>query len=391
MPSTTPFLQFPQHRGARGMSLIEIMVGLVIAMLGILVIFSVLAIAEGRKRTTAAASDAQMSGAVALFSIERDIKQAGYGFGTFGAANPMNCTVNAHDSLRSSGSQDFTFPLATAQITQGASGAPDQLAAFYGNTDLIVAGKSFTFSTNSSKATSSTLGGRTGLLRGNALLIAGPVGTPAVLTCQLVEVTGNTNADAVTIDHGTGTYTAQAGGGTVTARYNKTTGPAFTNGFIYDLGNTPRRNVWSIQNARLVVQDDLHWTDADADGANDPLAVYDDIVNLQAEYGVAVDSNGDGALDSIGSWTTTAPPDMSSVYAIRVGLLARSKQAEKTKVTTTAPRWAAGSFTMSNADGTTDSDPGDVTAGDPNNWRNYRYRVHETLVPIRNVVWGNLK
>ncbi len=358
----------------RGMSLIEILVGIVIGMLGILVIFSVLSVAEGRKRTTTAGSDAQMAGAVALFSLERDIKQAGYGFGTFSVGNPISCTVDAYDALRGGGSQDFDFPLAPTLITQGAAGAPDAIAVLYGNTDLIVAGKAFTFSSNSTKATSSTLGGRTGLLRGDVLLIAGMAGSPAALNCQLIEVTGNTNVDAVTIDQ----------------RYNKATGPAFSNGFIYELGSFPRRNLWLIQNGRLMVQDEMHWSDADGDGANDPVAVYDDIINLQAEYGVAEDSNGDGRLDRIGVWTTVAPPDMASVYAIRVGLLARSKQAEKVKVTGTAPAWAGGSFAMKNADGTTDSDPGDASAGDPNNWRNYRYRAYETLVPLRNIVWGSM-
>lgn len=378
----------PRQIGERGMSLIEILVGIVIGMLGILVIFSVLAVAEGRKRTTTAGTDAQMAGAVALFSLERDIKQAGYGFGTFGASNPINCTVDAYDALRGGGSQDFDFPLAPALITQGAAGAPDTLAILYGNTDLIVAGKTFTFSSNSTKATSSTLGGRTGILRGDVLLLAGTVG--GALACQLIEVTGNTNFDAVTIDHGTGSYTPQSGVGSATARYNKAAGPAFSNGFIYELGPSPRRNIWSIQNARLQVRDDIHWSDADGDGANDPIAVYDDIIDLQAEYGVAQDSNGDGRLDSIGAWTTAAPPDMTSVYAIRVGILARSRQAEKVKVTGTVPSWAGGSFVMTNVDGTTDSNPGDASAGDPNNWRNYRYRAYETLVPLRNIVWGSM-
>ena len=390
MRATPAVQRRPTHLPERGMSLIEILVGIVIGMLGILVIFSVLAVAEGRKRTTTAGSDAQMAGAVALFSLERDIKQAGYGFGTFGVGNPINCTVDAYDALRAGGSQDFDFALAPTLITQGASGAPDTVAVFYGNTDLIVAGKTFTFSSNSTKATSSTLGGRTGLLRGDVLLIAGMSGSPAALTCQLIEVTGNTNADAVTIDHGTGSYTPQSGAGSATARYNKATGPAFSNGFIYELGSSPRRNLWSIQNGRLVVQDDIHWSDGDADGANDPVAVYDDIIDLQAEYGVAQDSNGDGRLDSIGAWTTAAPTDMASVYAIRVGILARSRQAEKVKVTGTAPGWAAGSFVMKNVDGTTDSNPGDATAGDANNWRNYRYRAYETLVPLRNIVWGSM-
>lgn len=388
MRAPAPVTGAAPRQPERGMSLIEILVGIVIGMLGILVIFSVLAVAEGRKRTTTAGSDAQMAGAVALFSLERDVKQAGYGFGTFGVSNPINCTVDAYDAQRGGGSQDFDFPLAPTLITQGAGGAPDRIAVLYGNTDLIVAGKTFTFSSNSAKATSATMGGRTGLLRGDVLLIAGVVG--GITNCQLIEVTGNTSADAVTIDHGTGSYTPQSGAGSATARYNKAGGPAFSNGFIYELGSSPRRNLWSIQNGRLVVQDDLHWSDADADGTNDPVAVYDDIVDLQAEYGVAQDSNGDGQLDSIGAWTTAAPADMASVHAIRVGILARSRQAEKVKVTGTAPSWAGGSFVMKNADGTTDSNPGDASAGDPNNWRNYRYRAYETLVPLRNIVWGSM-
>lgn len=388
MPATPAVSRGQSHSPEQGMSLIEILVGIVIGMLGILVIFSVLSVAEGRKRTTTAGSDAQMAGAVALFSLERDIKQGGYGFGTFGVGNPINCTVDAYDGLRGGGSKDFDFALAPALITQGAAGAPDTIAVLYGNTDLIVAGKTFTFSSNSTKATSSTLGGRTGILRSDVLLLAGTVG--GALACQLIEVTGNTNVDAVTIDHGTGSYTPQNGVGSITARYNKATGPAFTNGFIYELGSSPLRNLWSIQNGRLVVQDDIHWSDADGDGINDPVAVYDDIIDLQAEYGVAQDSNGDGRLDRIGAWTTAAPPDMASVYAVRVGLLARSRQAEKVKVTGAAPSWAGGSFVMTNVDGTTDSNPGDATAGDANNWRNYRYRAYETLVPLRNIVWGSM-
>jgi type IV pilus assembly protein PilW len=45
---------------------------------------------------------------------------------------------------------------------------------------------------------------------------------------------------------------------------------------------------------------------------------------------------------------------------------------------------------MLDVGGTADTNPGDAVKGDPSNWRNYRYRVYETLVPIRNVVWGNL-
>jgi len=389
------FTSPPRVQGSerqRGVTLVEILVGVLIAMIGIVVIFSVLAVAEARKRTTTAGSDAQTAGAIALFSLERDVKLAGYGFGTFGASNPMNCTVDAYDALRGGAGPDFDFTLAPVLITQGAGGAPDTLSVFYGNSNLIVAGKAFTFSSFGSKQTASSLGGRTGLLKGNVLLIAGQVG--AALNCQLVEVTDNTNGDAVTINHGTGSYTPDGSVTSVTARYNKAAGPAFVNGFIYDLGNAPTRAVWSIEAVngapRLVVQDDMHWVDADGDGQNDVLQVFDDVIDLQAEYGVAVDSNADGQLDRLGSWQTAAPADMASVYAVRLAILARSRQAEKEKVTSTAPAWAGGSFTMLDVGGTADTNPGDAVKGDPSNWRNYRYRVYETLVPIRNVVWGNL-
>jgi type IV pilus assembly protein PilW len=390
MRAFEPLLRSPGPARQRGLGLVEILVGVLIAMIGIVVIFSVLSVAEARKRTTTAGSDAQTAGAIALFSLERDLKQAGYGFGTFGTRNPINCTVNAYDAQRPA--PDFDFPLAPVLITQGAAGAPDTLTALYGNSPLIVAGKAFTFSGASAKQTSSSLGGRSGLMKGDVLLIAGQVG--ATLQCQLVEVTDNTNADAVTINHGTGTYTPDGATASVTARYNKATGPAFVNGFIYDLGNAPNRSVWSIQTAngvpRLVVQNDLRWVDANADGANDLLQVFDDVIDLQAEYGVAADTNGDGQFDRIGAWQIATPADMSQVYAVRFAILARSKQAEKEKVTNAAPQWAGGAFTMTNIDGGADSNPGDALKGDPNNWRNYRYRVYETLVPVRNLVWGNI-
>lgn len=379
-------------RRERGLSLVEILVGLLIGMIGIVVIFSVLSIAETRKRTTTAGSDAQTAGAIAIFSIERDLKQVGYGFGQFRASNSMSCLIDAYDAHRPG--QDFDFNLAPVVIAQGAGGAPDQVISFFGNTNLVVAGKSFMASSHSSKQTSSAMGGRVGLLKGDMLLIAGPVG--AALGCQLVEVTDDTNADAVTINHGTGFYVPHGGTQSIEARYNKATGPMFAGGgFIYNLGSSPNRNVWSIQSwngvKRLVVQNDMRWTDADGDGTNDFAAVYDDIIDLQAEYGVAVDSNADTFLDRIGVWQTATPGDIFSVYAVRLAILARSKQAEKEKVTSAAPQWTGGGFVMTNVDGSADSNPGDATKGDANNWRNYRYRVYETLVPLRNVMWGSIK
>jgi hypothetical protein len=44
-------------------------------------------------------------------------------------------------------------------------------------------------------------------------------------------------------------------------------------------------------------------------------------------------------------------------------------------------------FLMTNVDGSADSYSD--TDANPNNWRYYRYRVYERVIPLRNMLWGN--
>jgi type IV pilus assembly protein PilW len=98
-------------------------------------------------------------------------------------------------------------------------------------------------------------------------------------------------------------------------------------------------------------------------------------VQLKALYGK--DTNGDAVVDT---WDNTLPANPTlwmQVRAVRIALLARSAQMEKTAVTAVAPTWNGGTaFAVTNpADGT--------------DWHNYRYRVYETVVPLRNMIWSN--
>jgi type IV pilus assembly protein PilW len=69
-----------------GFSLIEVMVGMVIALLGTIIIFQVFSISEGVKRTTTSGGDALQNGAAALSALENSLKNAGYGFFYYGNA-----------------------------------------------------------------------------------------------------------------------------------------------------------------------------------------------------------------------------------------------------------------------------------------------------------------
>src|SRR5918993_668477 len=94
--------------GARGLSLIEILVGVAIGLIGVVAIFQAVAVWTKHTQTTSSGGDAQVAGTLALFNIERDLKQAGHGFGW--AATPvMGCAVAANDSTRAP--PNFTFGL----------------------------------------------------------------------------------------------------------------------------------------------------------------------------------------------------------------------------------------------------------------------------------------
>jgi type IV pilus assembly protein PilW len=162
---------------------------------------------------------------------------------------------------------------------------------------------------------------------------------------------------------------------------------------MYNLGPDPRLDVWSIQNNRVLVRSDtIH--------ATAPIPIGEGVINLKAEYGV--DNDGDGTI-SAAEWQTTAPADWRRVLAIRVAVLVRSRQFERTGdagaasgVTAVTPSASNPyyfsdpvnrKFLMTNVDGTTDN-LGDTNAV-PNNWRFYRYRVYERVIPLRNMLWGN--
>jgi len=67
------------HFHSYGFSLVEILVAMVIALLGTIIIFQVFAVSEGIRRTSTSGGDAQQFGALALFTLERDVRVAGYG------------------------------------------------------------------------------------------------------------------------------------------------------------------------------------------------------------------------------------------------------------------------------------------------------------------------
>ena len=371
-------------RSMLGMSLVEILVATAVGLIGVTMIMQVYAVAEAQKRTTTGASDAQISGNIALFSIERDLRYAGFGMVT-NAGNMLGCNTHAYDSLRPA-NQDFTFEMAPVIITVGAGGSSDTIKVIYGNTFSVIEGASF-----SAGATSDLdfpLKNAAGFRVGGVVVAA-----ETAKDCVVAEVTGFIPASVNTVQHVPGAaYSYTDTTGTVvnaTAHLNKAGGlggpVAYTTAAkLYAIGRNPVIKTFKVVSDKLVSDGDLPYIaaqDPDGDGIS-TAELGSGIVQIKAMYGKDTDLD---AARTVDTWNTTKPTtavEWMQVRAVKVAILARSGLYEKTAVTGAAPTWkhpATGApiaFVMANlADGT--------------DWHNYRYRVYETTVPLRNLIWSN--
>jgi type IV pilus assembly protein PilW len=375
------FLLSPTSRPAsRGMSMIEVLVGLAVGMIGMLVIFQTVTVWDARTRVSASNGDNQVAGSLAMFRLERDLKLAGMGFGGAGSAE-LGCTVQAFDNT-ASGTAPFT--LSPVVITDGdPRGVPDTLQVLYGNSPFFVEAEEFTNGTASTLAT--TL--KYGFKRGDLAVM-----TDKSSNCRLLEITDDTTPDDHQLSFTTDPYTSFYTNAVVPqVRWNSATAsmPTFSTGNLYSMGPSPQRNEWSVTpgSATLGFINRLSIVDV-----NQFFPVAEGVIDMKLQYGYDTDSD---KRISDAEWTKVVPVDWTKVLAVRVALLVRGRDFQKPPSSdpnapryrlSAPPTWASGTktFAMKNVDGTPDTDVVDS----PNNWRYYRYRVYEKVIPLRNVIWG---
>jgi type IV pilus assembly protein PilW len=344
--------------------LIEVLVGIAVGLIGMLVIFQTLSVWDKYTRTAASSSDAQTAGTLAAFNLERDLKQAGLGFGN-ASASVMGCSV-----AQASGVAFALAPVVIASTpASGTVSGTDRLTVLHGNSDILATAETFTSSTLNSK----TLRRRGGFRVGDFVVVAGNdnPASAASADCDLVRITAASAPDGLTVDH-VGTVTVSS----------------YSSGSVFTLGSAPQSNVWSVGTDNVLrVRNVLT-------GAENVVA--ENVVDLKAQYGIDLD--GDRRISAPVSasapseWTTVPPADWTKVLAVRMAILVRGRQFEKDVDAPSAsalaapPRWFGNDFAMRNVNNMPDTfAPGDR---DANNWRNYRYRVYERVVPLRNMVWG---
>lgn len=377
-----------------GFSLVEVMVGLVIGMLGIMVIMQVFAVSEGQKRTTTSGGDAQANGIAAIAAIERDARQGGYGYTSFPgvSSNPLlGCTILAYNENAPS----KTLPpirLYPVRITDGGGSAPDTVTIIYSTSTGLSAPVSFKETYNGSAANykvTNSLGVNFG-----DLIVAVESGKK----CSLTEVTGPGNyVKGAPIDKDNGNIVFARG---INGPFNPSgghkelyceSGPP-CGAYLINLGIPVTRQYWvattsAIVPANTLVSSDLLFGDPSATNA---LTLADNVVNLQAQYGV--DTNGDNIIDS---WqeatgatygdngaTTPTGATIATIKAVRIAVIARSSLRERANSSSVCDITTASPVVFADGPAITVDLSGDA------NWKCHRYQVYQTTIPLRNLIWN---
>jgi len=352
------------QRAARGVTLVELLVAMVISLIAITAIFQVFSVFEGQKRTTMGGGEAQTNGALALFTLERELRQAGYGINS---TDYFGCNTLGWDDTTGTA---FTLTFTPVQITQGAGEAPDTLTVLYGNGNLMPQAVSL-IQTMAAATSPYRVTNRFGFQEGDVVVVA-ETGLNCTVgqTTTLPAILGQQDL----IIHSQGNYTDPVTGANVATRYNKVSGLGVVytfNGRVFNLGQRPSYNIYTVQNGQLAVQQML------SAPSTAVTTIYDSIVQVQAQYGR--DTNADGIIDVFDEFVPATAADWATILAVRIGVVSRSSLYEKTEVSpATIKLWDDSAVAP-----TTVGPVWTLTADE----RHYRYKVFQTVVPIRNMIW----
>ncbi len=371
MPLTPPLTA--RHRMS-GFTLVELMVGMVLALLTTVIIAEVMARAEGNRRTTTEGSDAQVNAALSLYTLQRDVQMAGYGL----INNPgaLGCVVKGQYDTHVT----RTFTLAPVVIMAGVDAATsDGVTVLRSGTTgyavpMLTTGNHA--STDSNFSVQSSLG-----LNAGDLMLALPSAQSGTEWCTLftVKASGANTLTSTQVPH-------VAASGT----WNPSTSIMPT---TYLAGATLAKANDLVFRTFVVANGTLQSLDLQAsDDTISTNTLGNNIVLLKAFYGK--DTTGDGTVDSYDTTTPTTTADWQQVRTIRLAIVARSAQREKDAVTTANPTLNMGS-TVGVA-GTADCGTSKCLTlhvspltGTDTEWQHYRYKVFDTVVPLRNILWSS--
>ncbi len=371
-----------QHKLQQGVTLVELLVAVVIGLLGTIVIFTVYKGADGFKRTTVGLGDAQLNGAVSLFTIERYIRTSGSSLATtnevtFNSATGAISTVVRPNLLL--GCPLFGFPVASvvtgpngalttpiapvriidgSLLAGGAAGASDVIVIMSGNADIttnptaagIVPGGSVAIpNVDNVYGWREPSAGRLGDVA--LMVLATKDGTKRVsnIPCaarRISAIAGNVVPPS-TVKTGSGTFTLASGNPSATFTPDSNIHNLGPNPYFISIGVNARQELVETNFTRMLTGESA---------TPDVRVIADGIISMQAQYGIdnftplppvlattISDDNVDQWVEPTGIWANPTDVDdkrtpilsgpvpaaaITRIKAIRIAVLARSAHFE---------------------------------------------------------------
>ena len=379
-----------------GFSMIELMVSVLIGLLAMVFVMRTTVSFETNRRGSIGGSDSMQNGVVALFSMENDATQAGWGLND---GLLIGCAARFYDSQNyANANVGGGVAMTLAPVSVVFNGAnPDQISFASGTSDAGTG--SVVLSSNAAAGTTSLTLTQdpTYAFKVSDVLAIAPT-TPGG-TCAIAQVSGLVQAPP-TLN--------LANDGTTATRFNRGGGllAAFaglnqTKVFNLGSGNSLSFHTWDVGNGVLRLRA------TDLTGASDtPASAVSGIVSIKALYGfdtrVGAAFNPDsgltinrwsaGMIDADGDGTVGGPGDYQRLAALRLAVVARGREPEKPNTAGACPDTTPALPTVFSSRqpfniATVPIQVNVAVAGDPMDWTCYRYRVFETIVPLRNSGW----
>jgi type IV pilus assembly protein PilW len=379
-----------------GFSLVEVMVGMVMGMIVLLVIMQTFSVAEGYKRTTSNGSDAQVNGLLALRTLETEIRMAGYGMTGVGNLCPsitryyngvLSTGINMPVKIVDGGAEADTIEITYSAAASG--GAPIRLTK--------------TMTMNEPRIATS-VNNAAGIAACDFILLAAKDGSK---TCTMQQATG-TATKSIQTDSGKSRYNPPVG---TLPGFPKTTYNSDED-MVINMGSFVAQRFSAYRNGAtseyFLRQTNVNSADdgcAATAGPVPDLDLFSNIVYLKAQYGVASNSiaaiprservdcwTGAATADagcniSAGNWSAPPDDDVKHIKAIRVLVVARSQLPEKPSSGSTCDTTSAAPIAWTALGAET---PPVINLTSVPNWKCYRYKTYQTIVPMTNVIWGNL-
>ncbi len=335
----------------RGLSLVELMVGIVISLLVALSAAGSAMMFSASQRAGIGAGGGSLTAGHALGAIKADAALAGLGF--FAGTTPLCNTLNL-----SVGSTPHRNGAAFGPATITRDGDNDILDIMYAST--VEAGTSVV-TAEPSNGTDVQLMALLPVAANQTVLLAPPNGGGLCLVRSVTAVTAATNNSWQTLAFGS---TGSHNGATFSsaAQFGRLSRAALIGAVQW--------NRYRVTNGNLVLERPLAGTTA---------VLVRNVEAFRVQYGVtsgAAATALDSWTDATGGFATMTVANQTRIRALRVGVMVRSSQREKTDdagncvATATAPQLFG-------------SAPSTLTGTDTG-WRCFRFRTSVAMLPLRN-------